>query len=204
MNNRAHDSMPLPGVSLAGFKLRLLAAAALLALAGLLGAWGGWELRGGELPAMEVVSKAPEVRQGDGSLLAAREPQAKPLPPPHAIPKGSREERRISATVSPAKPDCPPLRLDLSLVQDEAGGRRVVASSPDGEVIQALDMPVVAALLPQPTRPWAAGVSWTPREELGGVWLERDLGRLRLGADIEEAGRGELLGRVRVGWRFSL
>lgn len=162
----------------------------------------GWWLRGTDAPATEIVASAPAVRQDDGSLVPAREPQAKPPPAPHALPRGSKEERRISATVSPAKPDCPPVRLVLSLVQDGAGGRRVVASSPDGEVIQALDMPIVPALVPPPARPWAAGVSWAPREELGGVWVERDLGRLRVGADLEEAGGGELQARVRIGWRF--
>ncbi|WP_104228452.1 hypothetical protein [Solimonas fluminis] len=178
--------------------LRLILVAAALAFS----AWFGWWMRGDLAPRPEVTAAAPAVRQEDGSLVAAREPHAKPPPAPHALPMGSREERRISATVSPAKPDCPPVRLDLSLVRDDAGGRRMVASSPDGEVIQALDMPIEAAFLPPPARPWAAGVSWAPREELGGVWIERDLGRLRVGADIEEAGGGELQARVRVGWRF--
>lgn len=154
-----------------------------------------------DLPRPEVVTAAPQLRQDDGSAVAARQPTAAPPKAPHALPRGAKEERRISATVSPAKPDCPPVRLDLSLVQVD-GGRRVVASSPDGEVIQALDMPIEAALLPPPIRPWAAGVSYAPRAELGGVWIERDVGRLRIGADVAEAVGGELDARVRVGWRF--
>lgn len=189
----ASDIKPSPSA----LQLGLIVAA--LAFAG----WLGWSLRASDAPAPEVISKAPAARQDDGSLVAAREPQAKPAPAPHALPRGSKEERRISATVqSAARPDCPPLRLDLSLVQDDAGGRRVVASSPDGEVVDAIDIPIEAALVPPPARPWAAGVSWAPREELGGAWVERDLGRLRIGADIEEAGGGQLQARVRVGWRF--
>lgn len=167
----------------------------------LLAAFFGWWMHRDVSARPEVVAAAPAERQGDGSLLAGRKPAAKPTPAPHALPRGAKEERRIAVTVKPQKADCPPLRLDLSLVQVD-GGRRVIASSPDGTIVDAVDIPIEAALIPPPARPWAAGVSWAPREELGGAWIERDIGRVRLGADIEEAGNGELMARVRLGWRF--
>lgn len=178
-------------------KTVLVLGVVVLLIAGLV----GYQLKASISARPEIVSAAPAARQADDSLIAERQPSATPPKAPHAIPAGAKEERRISATVQPKRADCPPLRLDLSLVQVD-GGRRVVASSPDGTVIDAIDMPIEAALIAPPPRPWAAGVSYAIRDELGGVWVERDVGRLRLGADVEEAGGGELQARVRLGWRF--
>lgn len=138
-----------------------------------------------EPPVAETV--AGEIRQDDGSLVVTRIPvPAENLPaPPHAVPKGAVEERRISITVRPhpgsggLKPAsevsgastgglasgetgstnseasnqrphcpatmsamvCPDVTVDLSLIRDKSG-RRVVASSPDGEVLGGLDVPL--------------------------------------------------------------
>ena len=35
-----------------------------------------------------------------------------------------------------------------------------------------------------------------------GVWVERDLARLRVGADVMQGETGELRALVRVGWRW--
>lgn len=168
----------------------------------LVGAAGGYWLKSTDMPAPEVVTAKPAVRQTDGSLVAERAPALKPSPPPHQIPKGAREERRVSATVKPRQPDCDPVRLDMSLVRDDEGGRRVVLSSPDGEVTQALDMPLQSALTPAPQRPWAIGALYAPARGDVGVWVERDLGRLRLGADLVQQETGDLAVMARIGWRF--
>ena len=106
----------------------------------------------------------PQVRQKDGSVQAARVPMdEKVVPPaPHIIPKGSKEERRISVTVKPADPKrdhppfkpepdgqcrvpdtyvCPPVTVDLSIVRNDKG-RDVIASSPDGTVLTAINIPI--------------------------------------------------------------
>lgn len=173
----------------------------LLSLAVLLGAIGGYWLKSTDMPRAEVVTAAPEVRQADGSVIAERQPLSKPTPAPHRLPKGASEERRVSLKVKPRQPDCEPVRVDLSLIR-EGDGRRVVASSPDGEIISALDMPIVAALMPAPARPWAAGGSYDPIQRRYGAWVERDIARLRVGADVVQTETGQLKAMVRVGWRF--
>jgi hypothetical protein len=150
----------------------------------------------------ENTAPAPAVKQQDGSVVAERAaPPIKPAPPPHQLPKGSKEERRVAVTVKPSKPESAPVRLDLSLVQVD-GGRRVVASSPDGKVIEALDMPIQRAFAAPPARKWAAGGSADYRGDQFGAWVERDIGRFRVGAEVLEDDRHGLAGRVRVGFTF--
>src|SRR5690606_9812540 len=110
------------------------------------GLFCGYQIRD-SMSAPEVVTPAPEKRQNDGSLVLERAPDPSPSPPPHALPKGAIEERRVSVVVRPkasesaSEPaevparECPPVRIDLSLIRDTDGGRRVIASSPDGKVI---------------------------------------------------------------------
>lgn len=106
----------------------------------------------------------PQVRQADDSVKAARVPipeKSKP-PAPHIIPNGSREERRITVTVKPATPKrdhepfkpepdgrcripdtyvCPSVTVDLSIVRTDKG-RDVIASSPDGTIMTAINIPI--------------------------------------------------------------
>ncbi|MBM3115008.1 hypothetical protein [Jeongeupia naejangsanensis] len=164
----------------------------------------GWALWPAPRPALPA---STAVRQADGSLVAAqRAPTAAEVAKaPHAIPRGLREERRISATIRPkpvasaADADCPPTTVDLSLVRD-GDMRRVIVSSPDGEVTTATDL--VFAPSP-PARPWAAGLSYDPVARTGGAWLERDVARLRVGIEVSQTeDRAGLNGRFRVGWVF--
>ncbi len=160
----------------------------------------GWLAHDGPVTAPEDTRPAPARRQPDGSLLARR--AAPPSsPPPHALPRGSRERRRIAVTAQPAREDSPPLTLDLSLVEMD-GGQRIVASSPHGEVLAALDMPIVPADLPAPPRGWAAGASVDLQRQHPGLWLDRDLGRFRVGVDLVMEEHGALQGRARLGFRF--
>ena len=138
------------------------------------------------------------VRQHDGSLIAERTPETAPAPAPHLIPRGWKEERRVSATVKPAKADCPLVDLDMSLVRDDEGGRRVVLSSPDGEVVSAKDIPIEPALIPAPPRRWAVGLAYEPDRRRSSVWVERDLARVRIGAEVSQSREA----RVRLGWTF--
>jgi hypothetical protein len=108
-------------------------------------------------------------------------------------------ERAIGVDVQPDREDCPPTHVDLSLIRD-GDGRRVIASSPDGRVIGGFDVPLVAGLMPPPARRWAAGVRYDPFWRVGGVWIERDVSRIRIGVDAGQAPRGGLQAGVSVGW----
>ena len=174
----------------------------LLLVGALIGGTAGYLLGRGDAPRPESIAPAPEQRQPDSSLMLERRPAAAPAKAPHQIPAGAVEERRVAVTVQPEHEDCPPVRLDLSLIR-EGDGRRVVASSPDGRVTGGLDLPIERGLISAPARPWAAGVSWEPRHELGGVWLQRDVSRLVLGASVAEEAGGGLRTEVRLVWRFG-
>ena len=174
--------------------------AAVLVFALLCGTLGYW-LATTDAPVIEDVSAKPELRQTDGSVIAARHPDAKPPPAPHKIPKGVKETRRVAVTVKPSQPDCDPVDLTLSLVEQD-GGQRVIASAANGLVLSALDTPIVPALVSPPRRPWAAGVAYDPIQRRAGAWIERDIARLRVGADVMQSETGELRALLRVGWRF--
>lgn len=172
-----------------------------LILAGVVGVFG-YRLGVGDAPVIERVEYRPSVVQADGSVIAERDPTPPAEPAPHRIPRGNVEVRRVEIEVQPDAPGCPVCRVDLSLVRDTDGGQRVIASSPTGTVLRALDVPIVPALLPPPARPWAAGVSYGRGDTLG-AWVERDVSRFRLGADVQQDERGALRALVRVGWRWG-
>jgi hypothetical protein len=174
-------------------------AALLIAIAAVL-VWALWPAK----PVPEDLTPAPQVQQADGSMLAARAPDAHPAPPPHMIPKGFKEVRRDTVTVAPsaaaAASGCPPVSVSLSLVRN-GSEQRVVASSPDGQVIAATDIPIEAAQLPPPPKPWAAGLSYDTRHAVG-MWVDRDVGRLVLGAALSRLPDGKTEAQLRVGVRF--
>lgn len=166
-----------------------------------------WWLR----PDAAVETPAPAATQADGSLVLARAPDAKATPK-QAVPKGARVERVMAVDVKPAggglKPGADSLRVDMTLVRLPDKTRRVVASSPDGEVVGGIDIPVEpAAPAPEPKK-WAAGVSWSPTHRTAGIWIERDIWRVRVGAELAQVRPLGLYGgadaelRVRAGWTF--
>lgn len=185
----------------AGLSLRTkveLAGAAAIALVAFL-VWTQWPAK----PVPEVITAAPAVTQADGSTELARTPDAHPTPAPHIIPKGFHEERREQLTVAPtpaaAASGYPPVRIALSVVSNDRE-HRVVASSPDGQIVDAVDIPITPAMMPPEPKCWAAGLSYSTEREVG-VWLERDLGRLRLGAEVAK-GAGRPRAELRVGVAF--
>lgn len=142
-------------------------------------------------PIPEIVTAAPQVKQDDGSVIAERALQAslKGKPAPHKIPKGAIEERRDTITVAPspeaAASACPPVTVNLSLIR-QGNERRVIASSPDGQVVSAVDVPIDPPPIPPEPRKWAAGLTYST-DRAPGAFLERDFGRIRLGVAIEKA-----------------
>jgi hypothetical protein len=188
-----------------------LAAIAALVAAAALGWWLGQ-------PAPVVETPAAEQRQPDGSLVLERKPDAE-AKPAHLVPAGAKVERVGRVTVLPAArhrdsdvahggmasgdapnsttnyskfysgDPCPPVTVDWSLVREPDGGRRMLASSPDGTIIGGVDVPIETAAPAKPLR-WAAGVSWSPSNETAGVWLERDVPLFnkaaRIGVDVAQ------------------
>lgn len=164
-------------------------------------------------PAAETA--APEVKQGDGSTVLKRAPDAK-AKPKHQIPKGAKVERIEEITVLPETPPeiarCtsargPPVKVDMSIVREADGGRRVIASSQDGQIIAGVDIPVESAAAPPDPKVWAAGLSIDPIHQTPGIWLERDLSIFRVGVELNQTRRaiGAPLGveaRMRLGVSF--
>lgn len=182
----------------------------------------GWILWKPEIP---PETYAPEKRQADGSLILERKPQpdAKPA---HEIPKGAKLERIVKVQVKPRSdtptaatgtpgsgpvnvlPELPPVTVDLSLVRLPDQTRRVIVSSPNGEVIGGVDVPVEAARPVRSLR-WAAGGLWNPSDRTWGAWLQRDLGPAVLGVDAFQVrdpatagGATRWLAHLRLGVRF--
>jgi hypothetical protein len=207
----------------------LIAWAVILAVgiaAGLGIGWKLWRPKPGPVPTHQ-----PAIQQADWSQVLEVKPDQH-AKPPHQVPHGAVVEDVVHVTVQPnqpavppvsphpsnsgasvpvepAKPPCPPVRVDLSLLRMEDGTRRVVASSPDGQIVGAVHIPVEAAK-PQPkVLKWAAGPSWNPADRTFGAWLERDAGPLRLGVDLHQVrepitagGRVTWAGMIRAGIRF--
>lgn len=155
-------------------------------------------------PVAENIAAAPAVKQADGSVVVRREPlptgQAPKLP--HQIPSGYKPERQVSAKIQPRQPDCPPVTVDMTIARDDEGGRRVIVSSPDGEVIDGLDITLESGLAMPERKKWAVGLAMNPVDKRMGVWAARDLGRLRLGADVRQSSHGGVEAWVSAGWTF--
>ena len=176
--------------------LRWLEIVGVLTIVAAVLAWALWPAA----PVHEVVTAAPQVRQVDGSVIAQRVPGPKPPAPRHMLPKGAIEERRESVIVAPA-PAASSVEVDLSLVRMPDNGRRVVASSPDGTVVSALDIPIEPGLVPPPPKPWAAGLSYGTDHSVG-LWVDRDVGKLVLGAQVTRQQDGKVQAQLRAGVRF--
>ena len=193
------------GDHIKGALIAVLIILALVAIGGL-GYWVGH-------PAKVIEQAAPEVKQADGSIIAERAPDPK-AKPKQQIPKGGKVERtgeytalggglKIDGVLRP----CPPVTIDTTLVRMPDGSKRVTVSSPDGTITHAIDIPVeTAAPAPEPKQ-WAAGLSYDPIKQTGGLWIERDVMRVRLGAEIGQArlivsGPSAIEARVRIGMTF--
>lgn len=189
------------------------------------GMTAGWKIWGPKQAKQEVY--AAPVTQQDGSQILEKKPQAD-AKPAQQVPKGATVERVVQVTVQPdaphsfpgrsesdalvpadpARPPCPPVRVDLTLVRMPDLTRRVIASSPDGKVVGGVDIPVEsAAPAPRPLK-WAAGASWNPTNRTYGGWVQRDIGPLLVGLDVLQQRVPDPISRVtwsaqiRAGIRF--
>jgi len=162
---------------------------------------------------------APEVRQSDGSLILERQATTPTARPKQRIPPAAKVERVAQVIVQPEAPapaagqPCPPVTVDLSLIREQDGGRRILASSPDGKIVGGIDVPVEPINLVEPRKRWAAGLSWSPLDRTSGIWVERDIRiplinlAARVGVDVNQSGgvhtsAGGIDARLRVGIAF--
>ncbi len=150
-------------------------------------------------PIHENVTPAAAVRQVDGSLIAERAPAASAPAPRAMIPAGAVRERSARIVVAPA-PGASSVEVDTELVRMD-NQRRLIVSSPDGQVLTAVDVPVDPAPIPPPPTPWAAGLSYGTDRAVG-IWVDRDVGRLVLGVAASRLPDGRLQAQVRAGVRF--
>lgn len=159
-----------------------------------------WQFR----PLTVIETAAPAVRQVDGSLVAERAPGV--IPVAAAVPTGTKPLRTAEIRVK-AKPvagsgagcSCDPVTVNTTLVR-ESGGQRLVVSSPDGEVVSAVDSPLEPLQIQRQTL-WAVGATYGTGAR-SGMFLDRDVGPFRVGAEVDQAGGGDWQARVRLGWRF--
>jgi len=164
-----------------------IAVAIFAAAAAAFGWWAGQ-------PKSVQETAAPEVRQADGSVVLERRPNPAARPK-QKIPRRAKVERVAQVTVQPdaiAEPGkpCPPVTVDMTLIREPDGARRVLASSPDGQVVGGLDIPVETAAPPAEPKRWGVGLSWSVGDQAAGVWIERDVpvfGKVvRLGAEVNQ------------------
>lgn len=169
--------------------------------------WGKPSAPVQEPPAASYVQK-------DGSTVLARvNPATQPAKPPHELPAGSVEERRISVVVQPGpgrivhdtiqvpldypagagnkidsiveRCECPPVQVDLSLVRTPDHGRRVIASSPDGKILSGVDVPLEPAAVPRiPTWTLSAIATADLDGVRPGILLTRRLGPIVVGGGL--------------------
>lgn len=197
--------MDADGVKAAASVVCVLAAAAI-------GYYAGYMTRD-SMQVDEDVTPAPEERLPGGGLKLERTlqsaPEAQELPAA-PVPPGATVERRVRVVAQPVSDadelpacDCPPVTVDLALIR-EGDGRRVITWSPDGKIFGGLDVPIVPHSV-FANRKWAAGISHEPFRELYGGWVDRDLGRIRVGAEIQQYEFREERGVevwLKVGWTF--
>lgn len=169
----------------------------LLIIGVLLGFALGWYVY---RPVVIHEAKAPEQRLDDGALVLERDAKAD-APGASSVPKGTKTERKVRVTVQPDAEGCPACTVDLSLVREPGGAHRVIASSPTGQVISGIDVPVGPTIFHKPQL-WAAGVSYGINDETWGGWLDRDVGPFRIGGEALQLESGAIGGRIRFGGRF--
>lgn len=149
---------------------------------------------------VQDIKPAPEKRQEDGSLVLKKTPQIN-VQPKHILPPSTKLKRAVSAVIQPNNTDCPPINVDMSIVENSKGEQRAVISSPDGTVVSGSDTPVINLNLKAPKElKWAAGASYNSDRKYG-VWIDRDVGLFRIGAEIVKTNEDTLY-IVKAGIRF--
>lgn len=144
---------------------------------------------------------APAIIQSDGSTVLERKESApaKTVVTKAKLPKGASLERQVDVTV---KPDIPgdTAKVEVNLVKMKDDTRRVVVYSDNAEV-GGIDVPVELNLEPKHT--WAVGMYVDPmHRETAGIFIDKDVGRVRLGAEVGRGRNNSAEVRLKVGVTF--
>lgn len=141
--------------------------------------------------------------------MLERKPQANARPA-HKVPENAKVERIVRVSVAPSEIDlaapadhsseCPALDVDLSLVRLPDESRRVIASSPNGQILGGVDIPVESVAAYKELK-WAAGLTANPLDRTFGAFLDRDLGPFRIGAEVNVL-KNDYDIRLKAGVRF--
>lgn len=124
---------------------------------------------------------------------------------PDASKTNSNQIPDAGKKVEAASHPCPPVTVDLSLVRNKDDTRRVIASSPDGEVVGGLDIPIEGAKALPPEKLWAVGAVMDPFKMIYGAFVDRDLGPFRTGIQINQSREDSLRDPhfwIKAGLRF--
>lgn len=162
----------------------------------ILGMTTGWQLSQPEPAQPETYATAS--MQADGSTILERQPDATAKPahmipagakvtrlvqvtvkPKHVAKTDHAAPVTPQLPTDPIQPaikpeefladaDCPPVTVDLSLVRDGAGGSRVIASSPNGDILAGVDTPVETPPTQRQPR-WAVSYIRTHDNKQGGL-----------------------------------
>lgn len=188
-------------------QIKLILAAILLSLSCLSGIYIGYKMFNNK-PEIVYQHSAGEVVINDSTKLLAKQPD-KDAKADMPLPKGATLERVVKFSVKQkAKPVqeatesgnvegkvggvsgetsldelCPPIDISLALILDKDKQQRVEAYSPNGEIVGGIDIPVRDITIPKEAKKWAIGMSYNTLE-VKGLWVERDVGRIRLGAEV--------------------
>ncbi len=175
--------------------LRWVELVGILAIVAAVLAWAFWPAK----PRPEYFAPAPMVRQVDGSVIAARAPASQAPAVKAVLPRGAVVERAARIVAAPAV-GASSIEIDTELVRMD-NQRRLIVSSPDGTIDTAVDIPVDPPPVPPAPKPWAAGLAYGTDHSVG-LWVDRDVGKLVLGAQVTRQQDGKVQTQLRAGVRF--
>lgn len=205
-------------------QIKLILATILLCLSCLSGIYIGYKMFNNK-PEVVVQHSAGEVAINDNTKLLAKEPD-KNAKADMPLPKGATLERVVKFSVkqkakakestesgnvegkvggknseTPMDELCPPIDISLALILDKDKQQRVEAYSINGEIVGGIDIPVRDITIPKEAKKWAVGMSYNTLE-VKGLWVERDVGRIRLGAEVTSIPMVGEVYTARVGFTF--
>ena len=220
--------MPTMQIKMVPTQVKLILAAILLSLSCLSGVYIGYKMFNNK-PEIVYQHSAGEVVINDNTKLLAKQPD-KDAKADMPLPKGATLERVVKFSVKqkklPAQPTqeatesrnvegkvggvsgetsldelCPPIDISLALILDKDKQQRVEAYSINGDIVGGIDIPVRDITIPKEVKKWAVGMSYNTLQ-VKGLWVERDIGRVRLGAEAQSAPMYGNVYTARVGFTF--
>lgn len=178
-----------------------LAAMVLGITGGLVCGWWLWKPHHAPVEAPAVAVQLPK----SGAVAIERKPSAS-VPPKIAaaaneLNRKAKLTRAATITVQPAQADCDPVELELGIVKLPDDTQRVILRSDNATITGGVDIPLATEQVVKELK-WAAGASYDPVERTYGVFLDRDLGLLRLSAEVRQSHERGATALVRMGIRF--